>query len=214
MATPVSVNYHFTRKCNYSCGFCFHTAKSSTYLSLEEAKRGLRLLVEEGMRKINFSGGEPLLREYHLHLSELCKFCKTELKLESVSIVSNGSQISEKWIKENSEFVDILAISCDSFDEDTNVQIGRGRGTHLRKLREVRNWCENENVKFKINSVINRFNVNEDMTEAIEQLQPFRWKVFQVSSPSSFPNLLPIRKLNCCFSMNVGIETGRRKLGR
>jgi uncharacterized radical SAM superfamily Fe-S cluster-containing enzyme len=26
---PVSVNYHFTRQCNYSCGFCFHTAKTS-----------------------------------------------------------------------------------------------------------------------------------------------------------------------------------------
>ncbi|KAH3716536.1 hypothetical protein DPMN_059260 [Dreissena polymorpha] len=26
---PLSVNYHFTRKCNYTCGFCFHTAKTS-----------------------------------------------------------------------------------------------------------------------------------------------------------------------------------------
>src|SRR5688500_5451137 len=23
---PVSVNYHFTRRCNKACGFCFHTA--------------------------------------------------------------------------------------------------------------------------------------------------------------------------------------------
>ena len=22
---PVSVNYHFTRQCNKTCGFCFHT---------------------------------------------------------------------------------------------------------------------------------------------------------------------------------------------
>lgn len=26
---PRSVNYHFTRQCNYQCGFCFHTAKTS-----------------------------------------------------------------------------------------------------------------------------------------------------------------------------------------
>ena len=26
---PVSVNYHFTRKCNKTCGFCFHTEKTS-----------------------------------------------------------------------------------------------------------------------------------------------------------------------------------------
>ena len=53
---PESVNYHFTRQCNYSCGFCFHTAKTSFVLPLEEAKLGLRMLVEAGMKKVNFSG--------------------------------------------------------------------------------------------------------------------------------------------------------------
>lgn len=47
-STPASVNYHFTRKCNYKCGFCFHTAKTSFVLPLDEAKRGLRLLKESG----------------------------------------------------------------------------------------------------------------------------------------------------------------------
>lgn len=48
VAVPTSVNYHFTRKCNYKCGFCFHTAKTSFVLPLEEAKRGLKLLKESG----------------------------------------------------------------------------------------------------------------------------------------------------------------------
>lgn len=46
--TPSSVNYHFTRQCNYKCGFCFHTAKTSFVLPIEEAKRGLQLLKESG----------------------------------------------------------------------------------------------------------------------------------------------------------------------
>lgn len=45
---PVSVNYHFTRKCNYQCGFCFHTAKTSYVLPLETAKHGLKMLKEAG----------------------------------------------------------------------------------------------------------------------------------------------------------------------
>lgn len=45
---PTSVNYHFTRQCNYKCGFCFHTAKTSFVLPLDEAKRGLKLLKESG----------------------------------------------------------------------------------------------------------------------------------------------------------------------
>ena len=49
---PESVNYHFTRTCNYSCGFCFHTAKTSFNVPLDEAKKGLQMLVEEGMKKV------------------------------------------------------------------------------------------------------------------------------------------------------------------
>jgi hypothetical protein len=45
---PQSVNYHFTRQCNYHCGFCFHTAKTSFVLPIDEAKRGLDLLRDAG----------------------------------------------------------------------------------------------------------------------------------------------------------------------
>ena len=45
---PTSVNYHFTRKCNYQCGFCFHTAKTSYVLNLQDAKRGLKMLKDAG----------------------------------------------------------------------------------------------------------------------------------------------------------------------
>ncbi|KAG9336167.1 hypothetical protein JZ751_002514 [Albula glossodonta] len=125
--TPTSVNYHFTRQCNYKCGFCFHTAKTSFVLPIDEAKRGLRLLKESG------------------------------------------------------EYLDILAISCDSFDEDTNKLIGRaqGRKSHLDNLYRVQNWCKQYKVAFKINSVINSFNVEEDMRDHISELSPVRWKVFQ-----------------------------------
>ena len=54
---PVSVNYFPSRKCNYTCGFCFHTDTSSYVLPTSEAKRGLKLLKEAGMRKLNIAGG-------------------------------------------------------------------------------------------------------------------------------------------------------------
>ena len=45
---PRSVNYHFTTQCNYKCGFCFHTAKTSFVLPLEKAKQGLKMLKDAG----------------------------------------------------------------------------------------------------------------------------------------------------------------------
>lgn len=51
------------------------------------------------MEKINFSGGEPFLQDRGEFVGQLVQFCKQELKLPSVSIVSNGSLIRERWFK-------------------------------------------------------------------------------------------------------------------
>lgn len=45
---PKSVNYHFTRRCNYTCGFCFHTATTSYMMTLEDAKIGFDMLRKAG----------------------------------------------------------------------------------------------------------------------------------------------------------------------
>lgn len=72
------------------------------------------------MEKINFSGGEPFLPEGGRHLGEMVKYCKKELKLPSVTVVTNGSLVREKWFAKYGEYLDIMAVSCDSFDEPTN----------------------------------------------------------------------------------------------
>lgn len=173
-----SVNYHFTRKCNYECGFCFHTAKTSFVLPIEKMKIGLRILAENGMKKLNLSGGEPFL--YPHIVGPIIQYCKEELHLESVSIVSNGSKIKEKFFIQYGKYLDILAVSVDSFDENTNRFIGRGFGNHLPQTKLVAGWCRKYNVMFKINTVVNKYNWEEDMNEQIAELAPFRWKCFQV----------------------------------
>jgi radical S-adenosyl methionine domain-containing protein 2 len=157
LETPVSVNYHFSRKCNYECGFCFHTEKTSSILPLGEAKRGMKLLKEAGMKKLNFAGGEPFL--YPMFIRELLRYGKEELGIESISIVSNGLKITEKFLRENAVFIDILAISCDSFDPETNIKIGRGRGReNVEQLTRVAGWCRHFGIKFKINTVVYSLN--------------------------------------------------------
>ena len=80
------------------------------------------------------------------------------------------------------EHLDILAISCDSFDEATNEEIGRHHKSihHLESLVCIREWCQTYQVAFKINTVVNTYNWDEDMCQKILQLNPVRWKVRQV----------------------------------
>lgn len=118
-----SINYFYTRQCNYSCKFCFHTAKTSFVLDEETAKEGLKMLEKARMKKINFSGGETFTKPKYI--GNLVKYCKEDLKLESVTIVSNGSLITEDWFAKYGSYLDIIAISCDSFDESVLHDLGR-----------------------------------------------------------------------------------------
>jgi radical S-adenosyl methionine domain-containing protein 2 len=181
---PISVNYHFTRKCNAECKFCFHTELTSHVEPLSNAKAALHLLHTSGMQKLNFAGGEPFL--YPKHLGELCRYAKAELKLQSVSIVTNGTKVTEKWLEHYGHYIDILAVSCDSFHAETNAAIGRadrrsGKAfDNVERLFRIRGWCRELGIKFKLNTVVCRLNWDEDMVGVVTRLAPFRWKVFQV----------------------------------
>jgi len=72
-----------------------------------------------------------------------------------------------------------MGVSCDSFDDDTNLKIGRsenGRGVHT-KVFQVADWCKDRDIMFKLNSVIGKHNWEEDMNYGIDEITPFRWKV-------------------------------------
>lgn len=136
---------------------------------------------EEGfyfVTKLNFAGGEPFL--YPAFMGQLAAYCKNDLNIESISIVSNGSLIKRHFFDKWGKYVDIIAISCDSFNEEVNSKIGRGTGKHISKLVEVRQMCRDYGIKFKLNTVVNRYNFDEDMNSSVEILDPFRWKCFQV----------------------------------
>ncbi|XP_073970111.1 S-adenosylmethionine-dependent nucleotide dehydratase RSAD2-like [Rhodnius prolixus] len=142
----------------------------------------MKMLKDAGMEKINFSGGEPFIKDKGKYLGKLVKYGKEELQLSSVTIVSNGSLIRESWFKEFGKYLDIIAISCDSFNEETNKKIGRGQGSrseHVKNLIRIQEWCNKYNVLFKINTVVNMYNIDENMAENISILKPIRWKVFQ-----------------------------------
>ena len=175
----ISVNYHFTRKCNFNCGFCFHTQKNIEKLPIEDSYRGLQILKEYGVKKVNFAGGEPFTESKYL--GELIKKCKEDLKIEKISIVTNGSLVKKKFFEDFGKYIDVFGVSCDSFNKETNIKIGRGKkGDNVKKLFDIRDWCKEYNIKFKLNTVVCNLNKDENMVEYIKKLNPDRWKCFQV----------------------------------
>ena len=136
--TLVSVNYHFSYKCNYKYNFYFYIKKTFNIFPLSEAKRGMKLLKEVKMKKLNFINNKPFL--YFIFMRELLYYKKEELRIKSINIILNGLKIIKKFLHENVTFINILVISYNSFNLKINIKIKRSKSKeNMKQLTRVIN---------------------------------------------------------------------------
>lgn len=179
----VSVNFHLTYACNYTCKFCFaRFPQTRRFLSLEKAKELIGQLHQAGTKKLTFVGGEPLL---YPDLGQLIIFTK-ESGI-TTSIVTNGSLVTKNFLEKYGSSIDWIGLSIYSADPAIENRMGRyskqqlQKGSdHIQTIRKLAPKIKFFGIKLKINTVITSLNWNEDMSFLLTELQPSRWKVFQV----------------------------------
>jgi radical S-adenosyl methionine domain-containing protein 2 len=114
-------------------------------------------------------------------LPEIIVYCK-QLGLVT-SLVTNGSLLDEQTIGRLAGALDICALSMDSGVTETNDAIGRCSKSIRPDAQFYRTLAQRirmAGIRLKINTVVNRLNLNENLGETIAALLPFRWKLFQV----------------------------------
>jgi len=181
-----SVNFHLWEPCNMRCKFCFATFQDvkkailpKGHLPKEQAIQVVKELAQFGFEKITFAGGEPTLCPW---LDELIRTAK--LLGMTTMIVTNGSRITAEFLERNKNFLDWMALSIDSSKPLINIQLGRaisgkkdiGLDDYMSMIQQIKKY----GYGLKINTVVNRCNLDEDFTELIQFAQPKRWKVLQV----------------------------------
>jgi len=177
----LTVNLHLTQACNMDCVFCF--AKYSERMGLDEREwqRCIEAIDRETSafpkRKINFVGGEPTLLPF---LSSLIRMAK-ELGFNT-GLVTNGRLLNDAFLHQNVGHLDIVGLSIDSINSVTNACLGRsvcgvawGADEYLRIIKAVRSY----GYYLKINTVVSRPNVDEDLSGFMMVANPDRWKVMQ-----------------------------------
>lgn len=170
-----SVNWHITSRCNYSCRFCFMKNLKDGFAEILNAERILLHVWDLGIEKINFAGGEPLL--YPL-LYDIVKISK-EIGFVT-SITTNGSLLNSKNIEILSPYLDWIALSVDSGNEDIERKLGRGCRDHIKHVSNISKIINDRRIKLKINTTVTKLNYKENMKPFISKLNPDRWKNFQV----------------------------------
>lgn len=170
-----AINFHVIKPCDSECTFCFATFPDvNGRLSTDDAKAVIDRFWELGAQKINFAGGEPTL---HPGLSDLIRHAKG--RGMTTSIVTNGFHLP-RVLNDAGDCLDWVGLSVDSADEATQHALGRGKGDHVAKARNHAQMCRERGIRLKVNTVVTRLNLHEDMTGFLEEVAPERWKVFQV----------------------------------
>ena len=192
VGAPVpTVNYHILRHCNMKCGYCFAifedtpAALLTRDLGREDSLALVAALCAAGFRKINFAGGEPTLCPW---ISDAIRLAKS--RGLTTSIVTNGSRVSAQWLDGLDGSLDIFALSVDSVDAETQIGIGRVAGKTPMSADDYLAVCaavKERGIRLKVNTVVSRFNADEDFRPFILAARPERWKIFQV---------LPVRRQN------------------
>jgi len=112
---PRLAMYYVTTHCNLNCAYCedFGARRNETASvppTQETAQQILRV-IRGGISRLWLTGGEPLLVPY---LPELLAFARHELKFREITLISNGTLLSQRL--EILPHLDRLVLSLDSAD--------------------------------------------------------------------------------------------------
>ena len=183
---PLAVNWHFWPWCNYGCKFCFARFEDiprADRLPKEIAITVPEMLAAAGADKITFVGGEPTLCPY---LGDLLAASK-DVGL-TTCIVSNATGLTEEFLDEWGHLIDWVGLSIDASNDEIHAEIGRGmrgdlarqRSHHLELAKQVWASCMQRGIRMKLNTVVCKANLDDDMSALVMELKPERWKIFEV----------------------------------
>jgi cyclic pyranopterin phosphate synthase len=153
-----------TDRCNLRCEYCMpesgidNKMKHSDMLSIEEMYRLIQEFVSLGIKKIRFTGGEPLVRQGAIHLIKRVNELE---KVEEVTITTNGVLLEDYAESLMDAGVKRINISLDTLNPEKYEEITRG-GDIKKVLRGIEKAQSIEISPIKINTVlIGGFNDDE-----------------------------------------------------
>lgn len=197
------VNWHITEACNYSCRYCYSSWENKRAgRELFRDGKATRDLLRELFRffspantsnplhtrltwpdlRLSLAGGEPLL--YPERTTQIAQEARAlGFKL---SLITNASMLMNGSLGSLFRNLSMLGISLDSADLQTCRQIQRadkaGQVLNLETLVKAveRVRSINPDILIKVNTVVNKFNAKENLTELVERINPDKWKVLKV----------------------------------
>ena len=146
-------------KCNIQCVFCYYRDNlKAPNRSFDEVRRDLDYAWRQGIRQVDFSGGEPTI---HPDLPRLISQAKS-IGFDRVSVISNGLRLADKSYMSSLKDagLDEILFSVHGSHEGVHDQITTVKGS-FGKISQALSHAAAENVMIRTNTVVNRLNYQD-----------------------------------------------------
>lgn len=152
------INYlriSITDRCNLRCQYCMPlegtgSINHSEILSLEEIARLAKISASLGIRKVRFTGGEPLVRR---NFVQLMRYISEIPEIDDIAITTNGMLFSEQGWELKQAGLKRVNFSLDSLQSDRYRYITR-YGDLKKVQKAVFDALEMELNPVKLNMVV------------------------------------------------------------
>jgi cyclic pyranopterin phosphate synthase len=158
-----------TDRCDLRCIYCMSERMRflprNELLSIEELDRLCTAFIERGVRRLRFTGGEPLVRRGFIDLLQSVKR-HLGAGLDEITITTNGVQLAEFALPLFEAGVRRVNVSVDSLDRDNFKHI-----TRRDRLEQVLNGldaAERAGLRIKINTVALKHDNAHEIPELVK----------------------------------------------
>ncbi|CAM9112319.1 unnamed protein product, partial [Ectocarpus fasciculatus] len=150
-------------KCNLRCVYCMPAggvtlSPKEQLLSYDERLRTLRLFSSLGVKKVKFTGGEPLVSR---DLADLISFSRDHTSISNIGITTNALLLSSQLERLAGAGLSNINVSLDTLDADKFSRISRRDSKVAARVLSGLYAALAKGITVKINCVLMR-GVNDD----------------------------------------------------
>lgn len=150
-----------TKQCNFRCQYCMPDTpmdffEDESYIPLDEMATFLKIAIDEGIKKIRITGGEPLLRK---DLSYFIASLHQYAPEVEIALTTNAFLLKKYALSLKEAGLKRVNISLDSLKADRVLKISKKDALNL--VLEGINQAQKVGLKIKLNMVVMK-GINDD----------------------------------------------------
>jgi MoaA/NifB/PqqE/SkfB family radical SAM enzyme len=153
MNSIATIDFHITAKCSQACPYCWGPRRFRNPVDTETAQRIIARIKALGVRRIVFTGGDPLQRP---DAPDLIRFAK-ESGLET-ALSTTGDFITHEILQAIYPYLDLISLPLDGSSEQINSQTKHPG--HFSAIIRSLNWLRSyPGIDVKICTPVTRHNL-------------------------------------------------------